>query len=117
MVCVCTHTGEWGKDDAVLQVDVAHADRGEECEARRHGDLLKTRYGMFEILVLTGETAIRIVCFIASLNWIDLSGWVYVDASPILDAPPAMASASLEKRDMLISWLTDNDSKQRWWKN
>jgi hypothetical protein len=44
MICVCTQTGEWGKDDAVLQVDVAYTDGGEECGA--HDDLLKTRYEM-----------------------------------------------------------------------
>jgi hypothetical protein len=49
MICVCAHTGEWGKDDAVLQVDVAYADGGEECRARRHGYLSQTRYEMLEI--------------------------------------------------------------------
>jgi hypothetical protein len=44
MICVCTYTGKWGEDDAVLQVDVAYADGGEECGGRgSHGTLIGVR--------------------------------------------------------------------------
>lgn len=67
MICVCAYTGKWGKDDAVLQVDAAYADGGEECRGRgRHGTLLGPGYGV--MMVLIGETAIHGVCFIARLQ-------------------------------------------------
>jgi hypothetical protein len=75
MIGVCTETREWGKDDAVLQVHVAYADGGEECRARRHGGLLRTRYEMLGNLWCWLERRpFHIVCFIAFVKQAELAG-------------------------------------------